>query len=120
MLINKIYGYNYVLSGHTKNELGMEIVRFILQRFIEYIKSPPEDMVSDVIQKYRNQGEDISYEDAKAKVSLDEIEQLVLSDARQKWPDFFNASSSDTELEVVVDKELWEQVNVILRQRDQR
>lgn len=68
----------------TKEEEA-EVVRYIFDTFNAYCQNPPEDLVQQVLRAHA--GEDLTYDAAKALVPLEAIEQRILDEVNEKWPD---------------------------------
>lgn len=85
----KILGYDRTEDGLAINEREAEVVRYILQRRLEYAENPPSDLVYEVIEDYAGRGKRLSYEDAQKRVSADRILERIRDEALQNWPDVF-------------------------------
>ncbi|MBO7253526.1 MAG: hypothetical protein J6V25_12965 [Oscillospiraceae bacterium] len=65
-----------------------EIHGYMIRKTQEYYQNPPEKLVMDVIAAYKAQGEEISYEIAKERVSLINIQRYLKQEMTEKWPEF--------------------------------
>lgn len=72
-----------------------EIHAYMLRKTQEYYRNPPEALVDDVIAAYGAQGESISRETAKERVSLINIQRYVKQEMAQKWPEFMGSIPSN-------------------------
>lgn len=68
-----------------------EIHTYMLRKTQEYYLNPPEVLVNAVIDAYKAQGEEISYEKAKPLVSLINIQRYLKQEMAEKWPEFMGS-----------------------------
>lgn len=73
-----------------------EIHAYMIRKTQEYYRDPPASLVEDVIAAYRAQGEDISYETAKERVSLINIQRYLKQEMAEKWPEFMGTIPSNS------------------------
>ena len=138
--LGRAFGYMRVAtvdqidSGLKTKEEEAVVIRYIFDTFDAYCKNPPEDLVQQVLQDH--EGEDLTYDEAKALVPLGAIELRIADEVNAKWPDagkwFVEARISQcakkhhplgditpSEHTDIVSKEVFEQVQEKLRdQRD--
>ena len=72
-----------------------EIHAYMLQKTQEYYRNPPAALVEDVIAAFRAQGEDISWDTAKERVSLINIQRYIKQEMSEKWPEFMGGIPSN-------------------------
>lgn len=72
-----------------------QIHAYMLKKTQEYYQNPPESLVEDVIAAYRAQGEEISRDIARQRVSLLNIQRYIKQEMAQKWPDFMGSIPSN-------------------------
>ena len=86
--INKM-PFGYKETGEI-DPIQSEIVKYIFEKVNEYSDNPPQILVDEVIESYKETyGEVLSYDEAKEKVSLARIEELVAKEVNEKWKDYF-------------------------------
>ena len=107
------------------------VVKYVFEKFNEYSKNPPADMVEDKIEAEREHGEELTYDKAAERVTMYEIECRIWDELRSK-PEFAEAiisynrrigfdstpnkiigeirNSGTATTEPIISKELWEQV----------
>jgi len=73
-----------------------QIHAYMLQKTQEYYHNPPAPLVEDVIQAFKAQGEDISWETAKERVSLLNIQRFIKKEMAEKWPEFMGRIPSNS------------------------
>lgn len=64
-----------------------EIVKFIFEKYAEYHKNPPTVLVEEVIEEYADRGEQLTYDDARTKVSNYRIQHYIIGEISDRWPD---------------------------------
>lgn len=97
---------NQMPFGYKENgepdPIQSEIVKYSYEKVIEYKDNPPQVLVDEVIESHKETyGEVLSYDEAKEKVSLAQIEKLVAKEINEKWKDYFascNKQEDDEEL----------------------
>ena len=72
-----------------------QIHSYMLQKTQEYYQNPPESLVEDVIAAYRAQGDVISREVARERVSLLNIQRYIKKEMAEKWPEYMGAIPSN-------------------------
>ncbi len=77
------------MSAETVNY--QEIHAYMIRKTQEYYQNPPAPLVEAVIQAYKAQGEEISYEEAKSLVSLINIQRYLKQEMTEKWPEFMGS-----------------------------
>lgn len=75
----------------SENVSYKEIHAYMLRKTQEYYVSPPAALVQDVIAAYKAQGDEISYEEAKTRVSLINIQRYLKQEMAEKWPEFMGS-----------------------------
>lgn len=75
----------------SENVSYKEIHAYMIRKTQEYYLDPPAPLVQDVIAAYKAQGDDISYEDAKTRVSLINIQRYLKQEMSEKWPEFMGS-----------------------------
>lgn len=105
------------------------VVKYVFEKFTEYSKNPPADMVEEKIEAAREHGEELNYEEAAERVTMYEIECRIWDEIRAK-PEFADAiisynrrigfdstpnkiigemrNDASTVTEPIVSKEMWE------------
>ena len=66
------------------------VVKYVFEKFNEYSKNPPADMVEDKIEAAREHGEELTYDEAAERVTMYEIECRIWDEIRSK-PEFAEA-----------------------------
>ena len=88
--INEI-PFGYKANGEV-DPIAADIVRYAFEKVDEYSKNPPEFLVNEVIESYKETYDEVlSYDEAKEKVSLAKIERLVAEEVNEKWKEHFAA-----------------------------
>ena len=72
-----------------------QIHAYMLKKTKEYYDNPPASLVEDVIAAYRAQGEEISPEVARERVSLLNIQRYIKQEMAEKWPEFMGSIPSN-------------------------
>ena len=72
-----------------------QIHAYMLQKTKEYYDNPPESLVDDVISAYKAQGDEISREVARERVSLLNIQRYIKQEMAEKWPEFMGRIPSN-------------------------
>jgi len=72
-----------------------QIHAYMLKKTKEYYDNPPQALVDDVIAAYKAQGEAISQEIARERVSLLNIQRYIKLEMAEKWPEFMNRIPSN-------------------------
>lgn len=66
------------------------VVKYVFEKYNEYTKNPPVDMVEDKIEAAKENGEDLTYGEAAKLVTVSEIEYRIWDEIRAN-PDFAEA-----------------------------
>ena len=80
----------------SENVTYQQIHAYMIQKTREYYLDPPAPLVEAVMAAYRAQGEEISREAAKERVSLLNIQRYVKQEMAEKWPEFMGAIPSNS------------------------
>ncbi len=72
-----------------------QIHAYMLQKTREYYYSPPAVLVEAVMEKQKNEGHPVSYEEAGKLVTSIQIQRLVKEEMQKKWPDFMASIPSN-------------------------
>ena len=72
-----------------------QIHAYMLRKTKEYYDNPPEPLVDDVVAAYRAQGDEISREIARERVSLLNIQRYIKEEMARKWPEFMGKIPSN-------------------------
>lgn len=81
--------------SESKSVTYQQIHAYMLKKTQEYYQNPPAKLVEDVIAAYKAQGDEISYETAKERVSLINIQRCIKEEMAQKWPEFMGSIPSN-------------------------
>lgn len=73
-----------------------QIHAYMLKKTQEYYQNPPEILVNNVIAAYKAQGDEISFETAKERVSLINIQRYIKQEMAEKWPEFMGSIPSNS------------------------
>ena len=63
------------------------VVKYVFEKYVEYSNNPPADMVEAKIEEAKENGKELSYEDAAKLVTTLEIEYRIWDEIRSK-PEF--------------------------------
>ena len=74
--------------SQESNVSYQQVHAYMVKKTQEYYQNPPESLVDDVIAAYKAQGDDISREVAKSRVSLINIQRYLKQEMAEKWPEF--------------------------------
>ena len=85
--MNVPFGYDLVNGELVINEDEAKIAKYTFAKQKEYTDNPPEELVQAVIERYESRGEEITYEDAKLKVSYSEILSYITNELNNN-PEF--------------------------------
>lgn len=80
---------------NNKTVSYQQIHAYMLMKTKEYYDNPPEILVNEVIAAYKAQGEEISAEIARERVSLLNIQCLIKKEMAEKWPEFMGGIPSN-------------------------
>lgn len=72
-----------------------QIHAYMLKKTKEYYDNPPKALVDDVIAAYKAQGEEISPEIARERVSLLNVQRYIKQEMCKKWPEFMGSIPSN-------------------------
>ena len=72
-------------SGYNENEAAA--IKFIFKKAAEYSADPPADMVEAKIKVAKCLGEDITYEEAKKRITPQDIEDRICDEVRE-FPEY--------------------------------
>lgn len=78
-----------------ENVTYQQIHAYMIRKTQEYYRDPPAPLVEAVIAAYRAQGDEISYETAKERVSLVNIQRYLKQEMAEKWPEFMGTIPSN-------------------------
>lgn len=81
------FGYDLVNEELVINEAEAKIIRYTFTKQREYTDNPPEELVQNVIERYKDRGKKITYEDAKLEVSYSEILYYITKEVNNN-PEF--------------------------------
>lgn len=110
-----------------------EIISCVYDKAIQYAEHPPEYLVNEVIDDYRERGEHVAYEEAEKRVVWDKILQAICDEVNEKWQDYYDSKnkkphtvkSSENSFDFVVgnhipiiDEETYKKAKSIIDQRN--
>ena len=123
------FGYEMRDGKLVPHEIESAIVQYRYEKGIEYSENPPEELVREIIEECELDGETITYEEAKERVTQSRIAHLIWSEIREKWKDYFENQSEranlyigrlgekkhqETESKPIVSREVWEQAQAAM------
>lgn len=123
------FGYEMRDGKLVPREIESAIVQYRYEKGIEYSENPPEELVREIIEECELDGETITYEEAKERVTQSRIAHLIWSEIREKWEDYFENQSEranlyigrlgekkhqETESKPIVSREVWEQAQAAM------
>ena len=87
--MNNTSNFNYVSTLEMSPE-EIAIVKFVFSKVVQYYENPPEHLVNEVIEDYKERGEILDYDEAATKVSGYRIKEVVCDEVNEKWNDYFS------------------------------
>lgn len=134
-----VFGYDMQDGKLVVNPTEAEIVKYTFGKIGEYSTNPPAELVDEVISNKKEDGEEISYEEAKEMVSFTRIMDTVEGEIVAKWGEYFKKLRIENvngekvmyignmqcnmpegivrhEIQPIVDKETWEAVQEKMRE----
>ena len=81
----KLFRNNNAKDKSIPDKNDSEIVLYVFDKFNEYTENPPQELVQSIIYTYRDEGKEISYEDAKALVPYEAIKRYISNEVNIKF-----------------------------------
>ena len=81
----KLFRNNIAKDNSIPDKDDSEIVLYVFDKFNEYTENPPKELVQSIIYTYRDEGKEISYEDAKALVPYEAIKRYISNEVNIKF-----------------------------------
>lgn len=75
--MKNLLGYDYVDGKLVINEDEAKIVKYLYAKLEEYTENPPQELVERVLVKAREDGEELTYEEAKERVTHSAILEYI-------------------------------------------
>ena len=75
--MENLLGYDYVDGKLVINEDEAKIVKYLYVKLEEYTENPPQELVEHVLERAREDGEELTYEEAKERVTLSAILEYI-------------------------------------------
>lgn len=120
--MEKLFGYDYVNGKLVISENEAKIVKYVFAKQEEYTENPPKELVDRVLEIARERGEELTYEEAKERVSYsaileyitremnlnEEFIKIIKKEHSQLLTGQFKITDSTSE--PIISKELWDKV----------
>ena len=117
------FGYDLVNGELVINEDEAKIVKYMYAKQIEYTENPPKELVDVVLEIAQENGEELTYEEAKERVSYTAILEYIAREMNTNeefretlkkiksysYP-FDNSGIVTTNSTPIISKELWDKV----------
>ena len=118
--MKNLLGYDYVDGKLVINEDEAKIVKYLYTKLEEYTENPPQELVERVLEIAREKGEELTYEEAKERVTYGAILKYITkemnlneefiailkkSSSHSFCGQFKNTNSTD---EPIINKEDWD------------
>lgn len=91
-------GYDWKDGKLQVNETESKIVKWIYQMVIEYQDNPPDILIRQIIDEC--EGEEISYEEAKERVSLTMVKKYMVAELNLRMEEYEKNRQGDTSSEI--------------------
>lgn len=89
-------GYDMVDGELVINQAEAEMVKYIFDKRIEYTNNPPHKLIDAVIAEYAEKGTTLTPDEAKKKVSDDQILELIDLEVVSKWESYLKEKAEET------------------------
>ena len=114
------FGYDLVNGNLVINEEEAKILKYLYEKQEEYTDNPPKELVDRVLEIARERGEELTYEEAKERVSYsaileyitremnlnEEFIKIIKKEHSQLLTGQFKITDSTSE--PIISKELWD------------
>lgn len=129
MKYNIPFGYEMRDGKLVPHEIESAIIQYRIEKEVEYNENPPEELVREIIEECELDGEILTYEEAKERVSYSRIANLIWSEIREKWKDYFEKQAEranhyigklgerkhqETESKPIISREVWERAQAAM------
>ena len=128
-MYKKHLGYDCIDGKVVINEEESEIVKFIFDKYVEYNQNPPSVLVENLIEDYAARGEELTYDEAKSRVSEYSIECYILDEVKERWPNVeqhlsdgrvqYRGKTNGSISTPLIDKGTYEKLQLIMKKKDE-
>ena len=122
-------GYDYLDGRAIINDEESEIVKFIFDKYVEYNQNPPSVLVENLIEDYAARGEELTYDEAKSRVSEYSIECYILDEVKERLPNVeqhlsdgrvrYRGETNGSISTPLIDKGTYEKLQLIMKKKDE-
>lgn len=90
------FGYDMVDGELVMNQTEAEMVQYIFDKRIEYADNPPQQLIDEVAAEYAENGTMLTPDEAKKKVSYEQILKQIDSEVVSKWKSYLEEKAEET------------------------
>lgn len=109
----RIFGY---MENGEPHPVESEIVQYIFKKYIAYSENPPEILVQEIINIYKEEyNQNLSYDEAKKMVNGDSIKELILKEVKEIWKDYFDTEKKKNQMNIGIENPSDYEVNEIIK-----